>query len=209
MYIRVGTLRRNFLLGVGAAALGLLVTGHFRPAVARAEDVEKQLLLSAPLTHSDWMRRPGASWGPEGVRRMLDMCKATGWTRIHWRVFDGGRALYHSKLMDPEHGWDDDNYLRHHGHLDALKIYNSLDYSQLDTLAEAVRYGHEIGLEIYAWASVNEDDHGWGLISRFAKAHPECRWRKRDGTFYRSQMGFAFPEVMKYKLSSSNFGKLL
>jgi hypothetical protein len=193
--------RRDFLLRTGGAALGLLATGQPRPAAAQTRDAEPRLLLSAPLTHSDWMLRPTVAWGPQGVRGMLDTCKATGWTRIHWRVFDGGRALHHSKLMDPQGKWEEENYHRQHGNLDILRKYESLDYSQLDTLAEAVRYGHRIGLEIYAWASVNEDDHGWGLRSRFAKAHPECRWRKRDGGFYRSQMSFAFPEVLHYKLA--------
>jgi uncharacterized lipoprotein YddW (UPF0748 family) len=132
---------------------------------------------------------------------MLDTCKATGWTRIHWRVFDGGRALYRSKLMDPQGKWEEDNYHRQHGNLEILRKFESLDYARFDPLAEAVRYGHQIGLEIYAWASVNEDDHGWGLRSRFAKRHPQCRWRKRDGTFYRSQMSFAFPAVVEYKLA--------
>ena len=131
---------------------------------------------------------------------MLDMCKAGGWSRVHWRVFDGGRALYHSKLADPQGKWEEDNYHRHHGNLDVLQKAESLDYSSFDSFAEAVRYGHEIGLEIYAWISINEDDHGWGIRSRFAKQHPECLWRKRDGTAYHSQVSFAFPEAMQYKL---------
>lgn len=190
--------RRNFLQGTAAVCAGAW-GARFLPAAALAGD-DQRLLLTSPLTHPDWMMKPGIAWGPAGVRHMLDMCKAAGWYRIHWRVFDGGRALYHSKLADPQGKWEEDNYLRHHGLLDALEKVNSLDYSGFDSLAEAVSYGHEIGLEIYAWASINEDDHGWGIRSRFVKEHPECRWRKRDGTVYHSQLSFAFPEVMEYKL---------
>ena len=50
---------------------------------------------------------------------------------------------------------------------------NALDYSEFDALQAAVDYGHQIGLKIYAWASINEDDHGWGWRSEFAKAHPD------------------------------------
>lgn len=82
-----------------------------------------------------------------------------------------------------------------------LGKFSALDYSEFDPLAEAVRYGHEIGLQIHAWVSINEDDHGWGLQSTFSKAHPEFRWRKRNGTAYRSQLSFAFPEVRQYKLA--------
>jgi uncharacterized lipoprotein YddW (UPF0748 family) len=80
----------------------------------------------------------------------------------------------------------------------------ALDYSRFDTLAEAVSYGHQIGLEVHAWVSINEDDHGWGIRSRFTKEHPESRWRKRDGAVYHSQQSFAYPEVLKYKLAVVN-----
>ncbi len=61
----------------------------------------KRLVLGAPLTHPDWMLRDGVAWGPEGVHHMLDQCKASGWTRVYWRVLDGGRSLYRSALMNP------------------------------------------------------------------------------------------------------------
>ncbi|HEX6961312.1 MAG TPA: family 10 glycosylhydrolase, partial [Lacipirellula sp.] len=77
---------------------------------------------------------------------------------------------------------------------------NRIDYGQFDSLAAAIDYGHSIGLKIHAWATINEDDHGWGWASEFAKAHPEYRWVRRDGTPYRSQLSFAFPEVREYKL---------
>ena len=52
---------------------------------------------------------------------------------------------------------------------------------QLLAIAAAIDYGHSIGLKIHAWASINEDDHGWGWASEFSKAHPEFRWLRRDG----------------------------
>src|SRR5437868_10312650 len=73
---------------------------------------EQPLVLSAPVTHSDWMLRPGADWGPAGVRTMLDTCKAAGLTRIYWRALDGGRSMYRSKLLDPQGKWEDDNFWR-------------------------------------------------------------------------------------------------
>jgi uncharacterized lipoprotein YddW (UPF0748 family) len=76
----------------------------------------------------------------------------------------------------------------------------ALDYAGTDTLADAVRIGHELGLEVHAWLTINEDDHGWGWPSRFTLAHPECRWVRRDGRRYHSQLSFAFAEVQQYKL---------
>jgi hypothetical protein len=42
------------------------------------------------------------------------------------------------------------------------KMKDRYHYGTTDSLAEAVTYGHEIGLEIHAWFSINEDDHAWG-----------------------------------------------
>jgi hypothetical protein len=165
------------------------------------------------------MLKPNIPWGPEGVRHMLDACKECGWSRIFWRVLDGGRSLYRSELLRPMGKWDDDSFWRPQSPEDLathqrftagmsderrqelLSKLDDLRYSEFDPLAEAVRYGHEIGLQIHAWVSINEDDHGWGLQSEFSRKHPEFRWRRRDGRFYHSQLSFAFPEVRRYKLA--------
>jgi hypothetical protein len=204
--------RRDFLKGSAAAAV-------LGPALFSAKaEVPEKFILSAPLTHSDWMLKPGIAWGPEGVRHMLDACKACGWSRIYWRTFDGGRALYASKLLKAMGRWDVDSFWTPQGKADRKLVesfthmtaeqrraliakFDALDYSKFDPLAEAVRYGHSIGLQIHGWLSINEDDHGWGLQSEFSKKHPEFRWKHRDGRWYHSQLSFAFPEVRKYKLA--------
>jgi hypothetical protein len=203
--------RRQFLKSALAAVC-------CAPVFARGSGREEEkLILSAPLTHSDWILKAGMIWGEPGVRHMLDACQACGWTRIYWRALDGGRALYHSKLVLAEGKWDEDNFwspktdadrkllesftpsltpMQRQAVSDKMKIY---DYAHFDSLGAAVRYGHEIGLQIHAWVSINEDDHGWGLRSRFSQGHPQFRWRHRDGRDYRSQLSFAYPQVRKYK----------
>jgi len=193
-------------------------------AAARTSDAEpagaaRKFVLGAPLTHSDWMLKSGVAWGEEGVRHMLDACKAVGWSRIYWRVFDGGRSLYRSKLMKAQGKWDDGGFWDPQTAEDKAmqerftagmspegrkalrdKLY-ALDYEHFDSFAAAIEYGHRIGLEIHAWATVNEDDHGWGIQSEYSKQHPEYRWKKRDGRSYRSQLSFGFPAVREYKLA--------
>jgi hypothetical protein len=203
--------RRQFLQSAATLACAA-------PALARAAlRQDEKLILSAPLTHSDWILKAGMVWGEPGVRHMLDACKACGWSRIYWRVLDGGRGLYHSKLVLPEGRWDDDNFwhpespadqklleaftpslnaAQRQAIADKMKVY---DYAHFDSLAAAVDYGHKIGLQIHAWVSINEDDHGWGLRSEFSKRHPEYRWVHRDGRAYRSQLSFAYRPVRKYK----------
>ncbi len=217
-------LSRRGLIGgsIGLAMSSMLPRGAAlaaAPATGPARDADVKLVLGVPLTHSDWMLKPGIEWGPAGVRHMLDTCKACGWYNVYWRTLDGGRSLYHSRLLRPAGRWDADSFWSPQSDADRaafarftgnmpdekrralLAKLDALDYAHFDPLAEAVRYGHEIGLRVHAWVSINEDDHGWGLTSEFAKAHPEFRWRRRNGTAYRSQLSFAFDEVQKYKLA--------
>src|SRR5215217_8083850 len=102
--------RRDFLkFSLTAGSISQLGrTGPAQESTASASS--RKLILSAPLTHSDWMLKAGIAWGPEGVRHMLDACKACGWNRIYWRVLDGGRALYRSKLLRPMGRWDQDSF---------------------------------------------------------------------------------------------------
>lgn len=208
--------RRTFLQTAVAAGCALNT-----PRGGAAAEPGDKLILSAPLTHSDWMLRdkvPGVVWGPEGVKHMLDACKACGWSRIYWRCFDGGRSTYKSRLIIPGLHLEYDTFYNPNAPEDlqlvkgfypdfayekgreVLLKQQAQDYSTFDSLAAAVSYGHQIGLQIHAWISINEDDHGWGVRSDFSLKHPEFRWRKRSGTFYRSQISFAFPEALEYKI---------
>jgi hypothetical protein len=140
------------------------------------------------------------------------MCKAAGWSQVYYRCLDSGRSLYPSKLLDPMGAPTGDNYFdpkpEEVGKVGAQKNPTVLQkmkeryhYGEVDKLAEAVRYGHEIGIEVWAWFSINEDDHAWGWPSRFTLAHPEYRWKRRSGESYHSQLSYAYPEVRKYKLA--------
>lgn len=158
--------------------------------------------LSSPVTHSDWMVfEPDTAWGVEGVHQILDRAKECGWDRVYWRCLDGGRALYPSNILEPLHYLDEDNYLDDNGMTGLRETLEQYDWGSFDPLAEAIDYGRRIGVEVHAWLSINEDDHGYGWTSNYTRAHPESRWVKRDGTVFRSQQSFAFPEVRTYKLA--------
>jgi hypothetical protein len=205
--------RRQFTQTLTAAGAVLSL-----PKSLRAAGEPSKLTLSAPLTHSDWLLKPGIPAGAEGVKHMLDACKACGWFHVYWRVFDAGQATYASQLLRPGIHADEDNCFNPQTDADRaawarffpnqtkdranqiLEQFSHIDYAKFDSLQAAIDYGHSIGLKIHAWASINEDDHGWGFRSEFSKAHPEFRWVRRDGTPYHSQLSFAFPEVRAYKL---------
>jgi uncharacterized lipoprotein YddW (UPF0748 family) len=206
--------RRSFLQA--AAATGAFA--FLQPPLRAARPAGEKVILSAPLTHSDWMLKPGIAWGEPGVRHMLKACQAAGWTRVYWRVCDAGQATYASKLMRAAQHPDPDNIFNPQTDADRevvrrllpnltaaqgkgyLEKFATMDYGAFDSLASAIKIGHELGLEVHAWVTINEDDHGWGWPSEFSKAHPQFRWVRRDGRAYRSQLSFAFEEVRRYKL---------
>ena len=171
-------------------------------AEATGSDGSGKVVLSTPVTHSDWTWRyeKRIGHGEASVKYILDRCKEVGWQRLYWRCFDGGQAMYDSDLLDSVAvGYDPDNY--HAWQSPGQHDLSFVDgYADFDSLKAAVDYGHEIGLEIHAWLSINEDDHAWGLMSRFSREHPQFRWVKRTGLPYNSQLSFAFEEVREYKL---------
>lgn len=167
--------------------------------------MKDKIILTAPLTYSDWFLKDDFEVDSDSVRYMLTRCKEFGISRVYWRMFDAGRTCYFSKYADPMRWFDtDERNLYSEGWFPypegkLKERCGRMDFSRFDTYAAAVKIGHELGLEIYAWYSVNEDDHGFGWTSRFTREHPEYRWIRRDGRAYRSQLSFAFPEVQTYK----------
>lgn len=176
---------------------GLLPTAH-------ADETQgvTRVRLSSPITHSDWILAtdPAPAWGPLGVRQILDRAKECGWERVYWRCFDAGKSMYHSRLLEPFDAGEPVNIWRDNGWTSVIEKMAQLDYGSFDTFREAVDYGHQIGLQVHAWLTINEDDHGYGWRSRYAREHPEHRWVRRDGRPYNSQLSFAFPQVREYKL---------
>ena len=141
---------------------------------------------------------------------MLSRCKEFGADRILWRMFDAGYANYNSAYADKFKFCKNDGYTFHtlfsandedFGFYKEYDHYDSTMPDDFDTLKVASTICRDLGLEIYAWYSINEDDHGCGLTSRFTREHPEFRWVRRNGERYHSQLSFAFPEVRAYKLN--------
>jgi hypothetical protein len=217
--------RRQFLQRSAVVAGGLACSSVSFAATEPGAKTSpaSRLTFGTPLTHCDWMlkdNRPGVTFDLAGVRHMLSICKAAGMAQVYWRVLDAGRAMYKSHLVLPAENYEFDQFynpvtaeekaLLESFHMDYQRRGHSnrtisetlwgFDYSRFDSLAAAVQVGHELGLEIHAWVTINEDDHGWGAPSAFSRLWPEYRWVRRDGRAYHSQMSWAFPQVMEYKL---------
>jgi hypothetical protein len=74
------------------------------------------------------------------------------------------------------------------------------DYSAFDPLVPAIDEAHRLGIEIFAWYTGCEEDHGSrGSFSEFCAAHPEYLQENVLGEKLRGNLCFAFPEVLDYK----------
>ena len=171
----------------------------------------KGFRVSTVVSHVDWAANFG-NWGEVGVQRIIDQCVSAGITRIYWRAFGGGLAMYQSRLEQPWHLSDVDRF-KHKVDYNALLWESArtqwgkpqartarFDYRNWDPLDIAIQYCREQGIEIIVWYTLNEEDHGWiGLLSRFARDHPEYAWIARDGTERFTNVSFGFPEVRSHK----------
>jgi hypothetical protein len=171
----------------------------------------KGFRVSTVVSHVDWAAQFG-NWGQVGVQRILDKCLGAGITKVYWRAFGGGLAMYQTRLENIWHTSDVERF-GHKVDFNALISDKArsqwgrpaarqarLDYRGWDPLDLAVQYCRERDIEIVIWYTLNEEDHGYiGLLSRLAQEHPEYAWVARDGTARFTNSSFGFPEVRAYK----------
>ena len=79
--------RRTFIKTSAATICGVGVSPALFAGIA--QPAEQQCVLSAPLTHSDWILKPNIPWGMDGIKHMLDVCKSFGLSRMYWRAHRG------------------------------------------------------------------------------------------------------------------------
>lgn len=126
-------------------------------------------LQTAVVSWSDWLVFSNAHFGKPGVRMILNEMAATGIREVWWRTFGGGWSLYSSKVDGVTAG----NYPG-----------QGADYSTFDSLAEAVAYGHQLGMKVHAWFTPLEEAHGWpdNVRSHYVDAHPQLQDSLKNGT---------------------------
>jgi len=152
---------------------------------------------------SDWAYC-GGCWGKVGVYRIFDYLKAAGIQDLYWRVFDGGRADYPSRIATVRDGRVyDEMYHASTALLATQKVehYRYMDYAAYDSLKEAAQAAKECGINLRLWYTLFEDDHGGSVLSDFAQAHPEYWQVDRAGRAYRGTLDWWFPEVRAHKLA--------
>jgi len=157
--------------------------------------------ISTIVTMNDLTHFTGTA-GPVGIARFFDVLTLARVKRVYWRVFSGGMALYPSEITNIFRGKDIKAW---HGLGDGggPKTENWAmheDYSTWDPLATAVEMAHERGIELCAWWTVCEEDHGGHVGSAFGK-RTELRMHDRDGHDYPGTVELFLPEVQDYRMS--------
>jgi len=194
--------RREFLKTAALAAGGLAIG----PSVPRAEEQAHKrgnnMLIGVFNDHLDWMWSYG-NWGNPGTRYYLQRYQQAGLKRCYLRTHDGSLAQYPSKWTTPYRGIIDvqgkDPLGR--GREWYSRRGQGFDCTVFDPLKSACEQAAEFGVEMWFYTTPLLDcDTGNGWKCEFAKAHPEWYRVFRDGTVSDTNMSWAFPEVMEYKL---------
>lgn len=127
----------------------------------------------------------------EEIRETMRHLKSLGVDGVLWRVHALGE-LYHTKIgtvfTKERSGSRFDDKM-----IEALKV--------CDPLAEAVKYGREFGIKVYAWTLLNDDGRTPEKVSDFLKKYPQFQWCSRDGKYLSGVSCYAYPEVRAHRLA--------
>ncbi|HEX7009916.1 MAG TPA: family 10 glycosylhydrolase [Phycisphaeraceae bacterium] len=140
---------------------------------------------TAVVSWSDWLVFDHAEFETPGVRFIINKMAASGIRTLWWRTFGGGWALYSSQVDGVTTG----NYAG-----------QGADYSQYDSLADAVEYAHKLGLKVYAWYTPLEEAHAWpdNVRSHYVDAHKD-QWDVKASGAPAGAPSFYFADYRRYK----------
>ncbi|MBI3921950.1 MAG: hypothetical protein HY318_11085, partial [Armatimonadetes bacterium] len=150
---------------------------------------------------SDWTDL-GGCWGRPGVCAIFDYLRVAGIKDVYWRVFNGGLAMYPSKVaqVQDRRGYDEWKAMQLYPQPTVRVEYlKALDFNTCDPVADAVEIAKEFGINLHLWYSIYEDDHGGAFLCDFAREHPEYWQQDREGRSYRGTLDFFYEEVRSYK----------
>jgi hypothetical protein len=196
-------LNRRCGLALAVAALAALSAAAQPLAAAQAEEGAK-MRVSVFNDHLDWIWSYG-NWGNPGMRHILQRYQQAHIQRVYLRTHDGSLAQYPSVATTPYRGTID---------VQGKDVLNrerewytwrgqGFDVTAFDPLQSAAEQAPQFGIELWFYATPLLDcDTGNGWKGEFAKAHPEWYRVFRDGTVSDTNMSWAYPEVMEYKLAT-------
>ena len=159
--------------------------------------------ISTITTLTDWTSLAGC-WGKPGVYRMLELIHIAGIRDVYWRVYNGGMAMYPSRVAQVQDREAYDEWQRQKAYPQPTLragFLKECDFNAYDPIPDALEAARELGINLHLWYTLFEDDHGGPWLCRFAKDHPEYWQMDREGRAYRGTLDFFFEAVRAYKLA--------
>jgi len=153
--------------------------------------------VNAITTLTDWTSLGGA-WDKVGVARIMSYLKFAGMTKVYWRVFNGGNAIYPSKIA-PHFKGDSYQELIDNNPPGYMDWMTKVDCGKFDALQAAIECAHELGMELHMWYTHFEDEHGGHTSSSFSANHPEWIQMDREGRRQEGVLDLFYDEVYQYK----------
>jgi hypothetical protein len=165
---------------------------------------KRKLRISVFNDHLDWMWTYG-NWGNPGMRYCFQRYQQAKIQRVYLRTHDGSLAQFPSQRTTPYRGIIDVQGKDVLGRDRSWYTWRGqgFDVTTFDPLRSAAELAPQFGVELWFYATPLLDcDTGNGWKGDFARAHPEWYRVFRDGTVSDTNMSWAYPEVMDYKLGT-------
>ncbi len=153
-------------------------------------------------TLRDWAHFCGTA-GPVGMERVFDRLTMARVKRVYWRLLEGGVATYPSKIapvFDARNTQARINFdIGDGGGPSSRHFHRLIECKSWDPLATAVEIGKRRGIEVFAWWTICEEDHGGAYLSKFGH-RADLQLQDRQGKSYPGTIDFFFEEVQQYKI---------
>ena len=161
------------------------------------------MYISAITTFTDWTGYAGC-WGRSGVCRIFEELKIAGIKDVYWRVFNGGLAMYPSRVAEIQSRQCYEVWQRENPYPFATRpaqYLREIDFTHYDPIVDALEIAAEFGINLHLWYSIYEDEHSRPFQCRFNAEHPEYWHTDREGRTYSGTFDWFFDEVREYKLA--------
>ncbi|MDP6503544.1 MAG: hypothetical protein QF886_08005, partial [Planctomycetota bacterium] len=159
--------------------------------------------MRAISTFTDWTAMSGC-WGRTGVCRIFEQLRIAGIRDVYWRVFNGGLAMYPSRVAEAQGRQVYDFVVAHDEYPFSnrpVHYVREVDFNRYDSLPDAFEVAEEFGINLHLWYSIYEDEHGRAYQSKLNADLPHCRHTDREGRQYSGTFDWYYPEIRDYKLA--------
>ena len=159
--------------------------------------------IRAVCTFTDWTAFAGC-WGKAGVCRVFEELRIAGVRDVYWRVFNGGLAMYPSRVAEIQTPAVYDAWLAANCYPYSnrpVHYLREIDFSRFDPIAVAIDVAEEFGIRLHLWWSLYEDEHGRPFRNRLNAEHPEYWHTDREGRAYSGTFDWFYDDVREYKLA--------